>query len=421
MIDVSFSQAFDLVMRWVTPLPEESVAVEHSLGRAVSREITSLVDSPSADVSLKDGYALVARDIAQASYDKPVTLELLGAKFAGDQEEAALMNGKAVKVTSGALIPLGADGVLSNEFALQEGSKVNAFAPVGNNILKKGTDVRAGEVLVPKHTTLIPSHAGLIAAAGHATVWVHRKPRVTIIASGDEIVGPGEHIGKGKVAASNIVTISAWCKHYQMETKMTVVGDSAEAIKRAIEDNFASCESIIISGGAWKSERDLVVRVLDGLGWRKIFQRVKIGPGKAVAFGLLDSKPVFCLPGGPPSNQMAFLHLALPGLLRLAGHEQTMLPALNAVLTQEVGGQKDWTQFHLGQLGERGDFLEFVPQKLPSRLQMLSRADGVICVPEGIEVIPAGSTVKVFLMGALRDIRSPRNETEPPSAGRNQR
>lgn len=411
MIDVSFAHAFDLVMRWVAPLPEEVVPVEHSLGRAVSRDIASLVDSPSADVSLKDGYAVVASDIAQASHSKPVTLELLGAKFAGDHREAAVTTGRAVKVTSGALIPLGADGVLSNEFALEEGATVKAFAPVGSNILKKSTDVCKGEVIVPKHTTLTPSHVGLIAAAGHAAVWVHRKPRVTIIASGDEIVGPGEHIGRGKVAASNIVTVSAWCKHYHMETKMLVVGDSAEAIRQAITDALPGCDSVITSGGAWKSERDLVVRVLDDLGWQKHFQRVKIGPGKAVAFGLLHAKPVFCLPGGPPSNQMAFLHLALPGLMRLAGHEQTTLPVLNAVLTQEVGGQKDWTQFHLGQVRTHGDFLVFVPQKLPSRLQMLARADGVVCVPEGIEAIPAGSTVKVFLMSALGKFLYYRNET----------
>lgn len=415
MIDVSFTQALDLVLRWVTPLPEEVVPLEDSLGRAVSREITSLVDSPTADVSLKDGYAVVASDIAQASRDNPVTLEILSAKFAGDHDQLAVTTGKAVKVTSGALMPLGADGVLSNEFASEEGILVKAFAPVGSNILKKGADVGKGEVIVPKQTTLTPSLVGLIAAAGHAAVGVHRKPRVTIIASGDEIVGVGEHIGKGKVAASNIVTVAAWCRHYHMETNMMVVGDSAHTLRQTIEDALPECDSIITSGGAWKSERDLVVKVLDGLGWHKLFQRVKIGPGKAVAFGLLDTKPVFCLPGGPPSNQMAFLHLALPGLLRLAGHEHITLPALTAVLAQAVRGQKDWTQFHLGTLRLRGDTLVFVPQKLPSRLQTLARADGVVCVPERVETIPAGNTVKVSLMSAFETFPCSRNKTWVPS------
>ena len=398
MINISFNQAYEIVVKHISPLPDETVSVEHCIGRTTTQDIISLIDSPSADVSLKDGYAVVSDDLKKASPDEPVILELTGTQFAGKQKALMVTRGKAVKITSGAVIPPGADSVLSDEFAVENGNSVKALATVGKNVLKKSTDIKRGEVIIPAHTTLMPTYAGLIAAAGHSTVRVHKKPQVTIIATGDEIVAVGKPIGEGKVAASNLVTISAWCNYFHMGSNTVVVSDSAHEITRAIEENISASDCIITSGGAWKSERDLVVKVLDEMGWQKMFYRVKIGPGKAIAFGLLDSKPVFCLPGGPPSNQMAFLQLALPGLHCLGGYKHQRLPIIPAVLEKSVSGQKDWTQFKMGLLKRTENRIIFSPRKIPSRLQWLSNAQGIIRIPEGAERIPAGSYVDVQVM-----------------------
>ena len=401
MIDISFEQAYAIVIDNITPIRGETIPVEHSIGRATAEDIVSLADSPSADVSLKDGYAVVSKDLEEASSDKPVALKLIGSQFAGKQKELKVTPGKAVKITSGAVIPNGADGVLSDEFALEEAGVLKALATVGENVLKKGADIEKGAVIISKHTTLTPMQVGLIAAGGHAIVNVYRKPLVTIIATGDEIVAPGKPIGKGKVAASNLVTIAAWCTYFHMESKTVVVGDSADEITGAVQKYIFDSDCIITSGGAWKSERDLVVKVLDGIEWQKMFHRVKIGPGKAVAFGLLNGKPVFCLPGGPPSNQMAFLQLALPGLRCLGGHTPAALPSIPAVLEEEVRGQKDWTQCVLGFLKRTETSIVFSPQRISSRLQRLSRVHGIIRIPEGIEKISAGSLVKVQMLAHL--------------------
>jgi len=398
---ISFEQAYDTVINNITPVRAEAIPIEHSIGRATAEDIRSLVDAPSADVSLKDGYAVLSEDLAEASFDKPVDLELIGAQFAGSQKELKVTTGKAVKITSGAVIPSGADGVLSEEFAREKDSVVGALATVGENILRRGTDIRKGAVIIPKHTTLMPTQVGLIAAAGHATVNVYQKPLVTIIATGDEIVAPGKPIGTGKVAASNLVTIAAWCTYFHLESKTVVVSDSPDEIARALREHLFHSDCVVTSGGAWNSVRDLVVSILDDLGWKKLFHRVKIGPGKAVAFGLFNGNPVFCLPGGPPSNQMAFLQLTLPGLLLFGGHKPHTLPVIPAVLEQAVTGQKDWTQFVMGLLKRTENSIIFSPQKPPSRLQWLSNSHGIIRIPEGIEKISAGSLVDVQVMAHL--------------------
>ena len=143
--------------------------------------------------------------------------------------------------------------------------------------------------------------------------------------------------------------------------------------------------------------------LLDDLGWDKYFHRVRIGPGKAVGFGLFDGKPVFCLPGGPPSNYMAFLNLALPGLFKLSGRQHTGLSTIPARLGQDVRGQKDWTQFIQGTLKDSAGELIFHPLKLESRLQMMAKVDGFLTIPEGQDHINAGEIIKVKLLTPLMD------------------
>ena len=136
-----------------------------------------------------------------------------------------------------------------------------------------------------------------------------------------------------------------------------------------------------------------------GLGWRKLYHRVRMGPGKAVVFGLYQRKPVFILPGGPPSNHMAFLQLALPGLHRLAGYALPGLPLLPAVLTEPISGQVDWTQFVHGRLDAGDGHLRFIPLRSNSRLVEMAHTDAVARIPEGVEIIPAGSEILVQALG----------------------
>jgi molybdopterin molybdotransferase len=398
--NISFSKAYKIVTTSISPLPPEKVSLDRAVGRVVSEDVISLINSPSADVSLKDGYAVISEDIEKASPESPVTLELIGAQFAGSPKGIVVTKGKAVRITSGATVPYGADAVLSEEFATESNGTVTATADAhkGRNILRRGKDILKGERIIKNGTLLTPPDIGLLAAAGHAFINVYKNPAITIIATGDEVVAICKPVEEGKLAASNLATISAWCIHFGLENNTVVIGDSEDEITKTIKESIYLSDCLITSGGAWKGERDLVVKVLDKLGWQKLFHRVKIGPGKAIGFGFLDSKPVFCLPGGPPSNQMAFLNLALPGVLRLCGRKQHALPVISAELEKEVKGQKDWTQFIMGSIFEKEDRLIFSPITVTSRLQYLSKAEGIIFIPEGVESIPCGSIVKVHML-----------------------
>jgi molybdopterin molybdotransferase len=393
----SYADALQLTLDSIAPLDSEVVTLSEIPGRVVARHLYALVDSPSVDASLKDGYAVRSADISQASAENPVRLRVIGSAFAGDKFEAEVVSGTAVRILSGARIPRGAQAVVSEEFTRDDGDWVSVtnHAQPGRNILAKGSDVSAGQLLVSAGTLLRPAQVGLLAAAGYSEVPVIRQPQVAIIATGDEVVAPGEELPEGKLFASNLVTLAAWCSQYGMGTTVGVVKDDAGAIKGRLLEAFTAGDAILTSGGAWNGERDLVVRLLDELGWRKIYHRVKIGPGKAVGFGLWQEKPLFCLPGGPPSNQMAFIQLALPGLMKLAGYPAPGLPKAVARLGESVQGQIDWTQFIQGRFQTRDDELVFHPFEMTSRLGTMAGTEGFLAIPEGTDLIPAGAMVQV--------------------------
>ncbi|MCI0468645.1 MAG: molybdopterin molybdotransferase MoeA [Nitrospirae bacterium] len=400
MEDISFKKAFDITINNLQPLSSEAVGIGELIGRVAAGDIFSLVDSPSHDVSLKDGYAVKSNDIEKASENNPVSLKLSGSLTAGSSERVKVTCGNSVKIMSGAVIPDGTDAVVSNEFASDDGVSVRVVnnAKPGQNILPSGTDIKKDELLVEKGTRLRPTQIGLIAAAGHSSLKAYITPRVTIIATGDEVLAVGMPFQKGKVFASNLVTISAWCSYYGIQSNTVIVKDEGDAIKNALLLHINESACLITSGGAWTGERDLVIKTLDSLGWRKLYHRVKIGPGKAIGFGLFKSKPVFCLPGGPPSNQIAFLELALPGLLLLGGNKDYSLPTIEAMLGESVRGQNDWTQFIFGTLSREDNAIVFYPLKTTSRLQMMAKADGIICIPEGEEYIRQGERVNVQML-----------------------
>ncbi|MBN2123242.1 MAG: molybdopterin molybdotransferase MoeA, partial [Deltaproteobacteria bacterium] len=244
-----------------------------------------------------------------------------------------------------------------------------------------------------------PGMAGLLAAAGHSVVSVHKNAVVGIIGTGDEIVEPGKPLEEGKLYASNIMTLAGWCNRYKIRTRTTIAKDDHDAIFNAIKTLSGETDALLTSGGAWTGDRDMVAQVLGGLGWKQVFHRIRIGPGKAVGFGVLSHKPVFILPGGPSSNLMGFLQIALPGLLALGGHTDTSLPGVNARLASEIRGRDpDWTDFFFGTLEFDDRLPTFYPLKNRSRLSSIADATAVASIPEGQDCIQEGSIVYVQLL-----------------------
>ncbi|MEW5724265.1 MAG: molybdopterin molybdotransferase MoeA [Thermodesulfobacteriota bacterium] len=401
--NLGFEEALALVLENVGLGPEEEAALPDLPGRVLVREVRALVDSPSVEASLKDGYALHSADVASASEAAPVALRLAGFQAAGDIPRGTLPRGATLRVTTGTPLPSGADAVLAGEFAREEAGWVHCFRDAGpnRNVLSRGADVRAGEVIAGEGEVLTPGLIGLIAAGGLSSAPVVRPPRVALLGTGDEVVAPGRPLGPGKLYASNIVETAAWLKAFGFPDAGTqVLPDRAEEIASALRGLSDRADAFISSGGAWGSERDLMVRLLGDLGWRGIFHRVRLGPGKAVAFGLWDGRPFFILPGGPPSHEAAFLLLALPGLWAMCGRREPVFPRVMVRLTEAVAGQAKWTQvIHARAVWDNGRWTA-APLKTASRLSSMARKNALILLPEGVSEVAAGQEVEAVLLGA---------------------
>jgi molybdopterin molybdotransferase len=400
-MSLGLKEALSLTLEGIEPLPVESVALAHSIDRVAASDLHSLVDSPSRNASLKDGYAVLSREVNDATPENPVRLRILGSVAAGDERQIRIKPGTTVRILTGARIPTGADAVVAEEFARQDGSHVliETFAEEGRNILPRGSDVEFQKCVLRSGEQISPGMAGLLAAAGYSMVPVFRNPVIGIIGTGDEIVEPGKPLGNGKLYASNVITLAGWCNKYGMKTRVTVVKDDYDAIFSAIKALSDETDAVTTSGGAWTGDRDMVARVLEGLGWKEVFHRIRMGPGKAVGFGTVNTKPAFILPGGPSSNLMAFLQVALPGLLALSGHANPGLPRVNARLVSELRGREpDWTDFFFGTLKHDEGLPTFYPLKKRSRLRSIAEATAVASIPEGQDSLPEGTVISVQLL-----------------------
>jgi molybdopterin molybdotransferase len=394
---IGFDEALAATLDRVVPLEAETIDLSESVDRVVAEEMLARIDSPSVDASMKDGYAVVSADVAAATPDRPVRLRLLGCAAAGGRRDLRVEPSTTVRVLTGAKIPDGADAVVSGEFARAEDDHVVFLADAGpgRNILPRGTDIARGGRIVDTGARLTPGTVGLLAAAGHGRVAVVRSPRVSVVATGDEIVAPGRPLPEGKLYASNMMTLVAWCRRYGIRARTAIVGDDADALLAALAATVQDADAVLTSGGAWTSDRDVVARVLDRLGWERVFHRIRIGPGKAVGFGTLAKKPIFLLPGGPPSNLMGFLQIALPALMRLAGHARPGLPRSRVRLAADLrGSHADWTQFISGTIEATDELPRFHPLRGESRLRSLAEAEAIVAIPEGHTLLPAGSVVR---------------------------
>lgn len=405
---LGYEQALELVVDNVPLLEPEEIPLEMCAGRIIAEDMVAKVSYPSQDVSQKDGYAIVPADIARASPDSPVRLKVTGSAYAGFSFAGTVSSGEAVKICSGAPIPAGARSVVSMEFCeeLPGGIVlVRADAQEGRNTLRAGAEVEEAAVIVPRGTRLRPGYLGLAAAAGIHRVRTYRRPVAAVLGIGDEVVPPGEDLGPGQLYASNVVTMKAWLAHFGISCISCVVADNYQAIQGEMARHIEDADVLLTSGGAWGSERDLVVSSLNGLGWWEIFHHVRLGPGKGIAFGTWRDKPVFCLPGGPASNQMALLQLALPGLLRMCGDICQPLQTVHARLTEDVQARHPaWTEFKDATLvTEGGGGYSVGLYRRRSRLKAIAGANGLICVPEGVERLSAGQSIPVQVLAPRID------------------
>lgn len=376
------------------------VSLEEALGLVCAEDVFSVANCPSVDSSLKDGFAVLSADIVDASASNPVILAVIGALAAGDDADILQIKpGITIRIMTGAAIPPGATSVLASEFALVQGKSVTirADAGAGRNILRMGSDIEEGQVVLNGGTVLGPTHLGMAAAAGLNKITCYPLPRVAVAATGSELVLPGEPVAPGKVAASNMVTAAAELQQLGITPVTVLLRDNLDQLREQFRHLVQQVDILITCGGVLDGDKDLTMRAMEQIGMEKIFHRVRIGPGKGACMGRVGNTVVFNLPGGPPSNHVALLLLALPGVRRLMGFKNFLPEKRKLQVTEELTGQKNWTQLVYSRVRHENGSLFADPLSSMGRFEAMAEANGLIEIPEGCAMISKTSLVEAWL------------------------
>lgn len=331
---ISVAEARKRILAGLAPVPAEQVGIAEAVGRTLAAPVAARVTQPPRAVSAMDGYAVRAADVATV----PVRLAVIGSAPAGKPFSGAVGPGQAVRIFTGAPVPDGADAIVIQENARAEGADVLVVesAAAGRHVRRAGLDFAAGEVKLAAGRTLTPRDIGLAAAMNVPWLTVRRRPRIAILATGDEIVQPGEPIGPGQIVSSNAWALAAFvAANGGTPINLGIAPDDAEAL-RALAAGAAGADALVTSGGASVGDHDLVQSALGAAGLKLDFWQIAMRPGKPLMFGALGGIPVLGLPGNPVSSLVCALLFLGPMLATLQGRAETDPPRLAARLGADL-------------------------------------------------------------------------------------
>jgi len=387
---VRVDEALGFVLAEVNPLPVETVAVADARGRVLCEAVQAAVDLPPFDSSAMDGFAV-------RSGDTPGRLVLTGASAAGSPFPGAVGPGQAVEISTGAVVPAGADAVVPIERVNVVGEAVDAegVSP-GEHVRPRGGDVRSGAVVAAAGTRLGAWAVGAAAAVGVAEVRVARRPRVAVIATGSELREPGAALREGEIYESNTHLLRALLE--QAGAQVDVLGSVAddEQSTRAALERGLEADVLVTSGGVSVGRHDLVRATLASLGGEEVFWRVAVKPGKPVSFGVRGSTLVFGLPGNPVSALVGFELFVRPAVLALQGASRPGPDWHTGSLGAAVRRDRERDQLLRARVvdGERGPVLEPVSGQESHMIVRAAGADALAFVERGDGEQQAGSAVR---------------------------
>ncbi len=336
---LNIEEAQELILRHINPLDSEQLHVTKSLRRVVSCDIYAPEDIPNAAVSSMDGYCFASA----AQRDRHLTV--IDFLPAGKERTTPVMNGDAVRIMTGAPIPVGCDTVIPFEDVVTtcRGITLNSELPIGANIRIKGADVKSSERVIEAGTLISPQAIGLLVSIGKTEVPVNRKPRVAIIATGDEVAPLGSILSPGQVVNSNSYAIAAQVEEAGgIPLILGIAHDSMEELCEMLLLGVAA-DLIITTGGASVGDRDYVKNAICSLDGEIKFWKVKMKPGKPVAFGLVRNVPILVLPGNPVSAMVGFEMFARLAILKMTGIKDLNRTEIIAVTTELLSNPGDRT------------------------------------------------------------------------------
>ena len=400
---ISLEDARDRIFSDIGVLDATRTPLADALGLVLAEPIVADEPVPPFANSAMDGFAVRAGDTTGASEASPVRLPVVATIAAGQVAPRPLAPGEAMRIMTGAPIPPGADAVIMVELTRSEGSLVEllAAAPPGNHVRPAGDDLQPGTEVFPAGTTLGPGHLGVLASLGIDAPLVHRRPRVGVLSTGDELVVGPVPLRPGQIRDSNRVTLLGLAREAGAEpVDLGLVRDDEQAVAEALTAAAARCDVLLTSGGVSMGDFDYVRAFLERQG-RLNWMQVAIRPAKPLAFGLLDGTPVFGLPGNPVSSMVSFELFARPSVLRLMGRSDTERPQVAALaaepLRRRPDGKVHFVRVIASQEPDGAWRVRSAGGQGSHQLAAMATANGLAVVPEG-DGIPAGGRVSVLLL-----------------------
>jgi molybdopterin molybdotransferase len=411
---ISVEDALAEILSHVHSLEPEAVPILEAMDRVLAEEIISEIDIPPFANSAMDGYAVRSTDVRSASVDVPVPLVVLGSVAAGRVAEVSVQPGSAVRIMTGAPLPYGADAVVPFEDTSDADREKAArlASPASTVHVRKavrpqdhvrpaGEDVRRGERVMPPGRVIRPQEIGVLASLGRETVSVHRRPRVAILATGDELLEIHEPLQPGKIRNSNEYTNAALVERTGgIPIRLGIARDTETHLTTKIRQGLKQrADLFLTSGGVSVGDYDVVKDVLGAEGHMQFWQ-VCMKPGKPLAFGLLHGGvPLIGLPGNPVSAMVSFEQFARPAIRKMLGHKDLEKPSVLAIVDEPLGnsGRRGFVRvvvsrregrYHARTTGEQGSGV----------LTSMAKANGLAIVPEGTLRVDAGSQVRVQML-----------------------
>ena len=411
---LSVEDAYHRIMANFSPLEPEEQDLLQALGRVLAGDVASPFAIPPMDNSAMDGYAVRHRDILGAGPNSPTLLRVTGQVAAGQLPATGVVEGTAVRIMTGAPVPHGADTIVPFEETDEMERKAKGLnleeigvreeLSQGSHLRPAGEDVKKGEVVLKKGAVIRPYEIGVLASLGMVKVSVIRRPRVAILASGDELLAPGQPVEPGKIYDSNSYSMAASVLRYGGIPKVLGISrDNLDDMNRKLSEGVTS-DLLITSAGVSKGDYDIVKDVLMELG--KIeFWSVRMRPAKPLAFGVINGPggravPHLGLPGNPVSTLVAFEEFARPAILKMLGKTRLAKPVIQAVLQGPIhntDGRRVFARVEVTK--ENGTYFANPTGPQGSNiLTSMSRANGLAICPEDLPVMEEGQIAKVKML-----------------------
>jgi molybdopterin molybdotransferase len=409
---IGVDEARDRILAAFAPLPTVALPILDGLDMVLAEDVVAREPIPPFPNSAMDGFAVLAADTAGAQPEAPVRLRVVGEAAAGYPPATTVEPGTAVRIMTGAPLPRGADAVIrfeeTDEIETTGGRNGRVAGVVairravnpGANIRPAGEDVTPGQCVLAAGARLRPAAIGMLAALGRTHVRVHRRPRVAILATGDEVVDPGQPLGPGQIRNSNSTTVAALTRRAGGDPiVLGVARDTTPALRAKLSEAWQA-DLIVTTGGVSIGDYDLVKDVLQAEGTIELWQ-VRIKPGKPLAFGWIGGKPLVGLPGNPVAAAIAFEQFVRPALRKLLGCTNFEIPTVPARLLDRVenrGGRRHFVRVKVESAGVGSYTAHLAGAQGAGILTSLVHGNGLLVVPENMPIAEPGVVLPVQML-----------------------